>query len=128
MPYVHTPGIGRDQGAYFFMPGVAVGKEVVFHESSLSRSKYINSRDYAAYEVADKSRLPFTDFVSDVFKYIAKPEIVYSYFLSYQGELVAINRMENPDRITGKDYIYKLIVAEDSRIDKYVSALKEFYG
>ena len=128
VPYVHTPGIGRDQGTYFFMPGVAVGKEVVFHESSLSRSKYINSRDYAAYEVADKSRLPFTDFVSDVFKYIAKPEIVYSYFLSYQGELVATNRMENPDRITGKDYIYKLIVAEDSRIDKYVSALKEFYG
>ena len=48
VPYVHTPGIGRDQGTYFFMPGVAVGKEVVFHESSLSRSKYINSRDYAA--------------------------------------------------------------------------------
>lgn len=128
VPYVHTAGIGQDKGTYFFMPGIACGKSVQLNRHELGNRKYTNTRRVAEYEAKNEEKLPFADFVFNVFKYTAKPEIVYSYFLGYRGEIVATNRMENPERVTGKEYIYKLIVAEDSRIDDYVAALEKFYA
>ena len=128
VPYVHTAGIGQDKGTYFFMPGIACGKSVQLDRRELGNRKYTNTRRVAEYEAKNEEKLPFADFVFNVFKYTAKPEIVYSYFLGYRGEIVATNRMENPERVIGKEYIYKLIVAEDSRIDDYVAALEKFYA
>lgn len=64
--------------------------------------------------------------VKELYKQVPKPSIQYSYYITYKGEIIEINKNESDADVTGNNCIYEFNLFEDVRIDNYSNLLKDF--